>query len=93
VTDADNNSTLTCYDGDGHVAQTVPPAGVAANTLTPANCPSSYPADYDPTKASDWLASDATLHTYNAMGEVTADYMPLPAGQTGPPNYGTCTAS
>jgi RHS repeat-associated protein len=93
VTDPDGNSTLTCYDGNGNVAQTVPPAGVAANSLTPADCPASYPADYDPTRASDWLAPDATLDTYNGIGENTAEYTPLPAGQTGPPDYETTTST
>ena len=30
VTDADANATLTCYDADGNVTETVPPVGVAA---------------------------------------------------------------
>jgi RHS repeat-associated protein len=82
VTDPDSDATLTCYDGDGNTAQTVPPVGVAANSLTPASCPTSYPADYNPaTKAP--LASDATLTAYNASGQQTAVYSPAPAGQTG----------
>ena len=40
-TDPDNQQTLTCYDGDGHIAETVPAVGVAANSLTPASCPTS----------------------------------------------------
>ena len=35
VTDPDGNATLTCYDGDGNVAETVPAVGVAANSLSP----------------------------------------------------------
>ena len=82
VKNPDGDSTLTCYDGNGNVAETVPPVGVAANSLTPASCPASYPADYNPaTKAP--LASDATMTTYNAAGEQTAAYTPAPAGQTG----------
>ncbi len=56
VTNPDSDATLTCYDGDGNVAQTVPPVGVAANSLTVASCPTVYPAGY-----SDRLASDATM--------------------------------
>ncbi len=89
VTDPDGNATLTCYDGDGNIAQTVPPTGVAANSLTAASCPSSYPADYDPTRSGDWLASDATLDAYNGLGQNTDEYTPLPAGQSGSPNYET----
>ena len=29
VTDPNGNATLTCYDGDGNIAQTIPQAGVA----------------------------------------------------------------
>ena len=39
VTDPDGNATLTCYDGDGHIAETVPPVGVAANALSASSCP------------------------------------------------------
>ena len=58
VTDPVGNATLTCYDGDGNAVQTVPPAGVAANSLTAASCPSAYPAGYGTR-----LASDATTVT------------------------------
>ena len=81
ITDPDGNATLTCYDGDGNIAQTVPPTGVAAGNLTPASCPASYPAGYNP--ASHQLASDATMSTYNGAGQETATYTPAPAGQTG----------
>ena len=89
VTDPDGNSSLTCYDGDGNAAQTVPAAGVAANHLSPASCPASYPAAYNPAVTSNWLAGDATLATFNAAGEQIASYTPLPASQSGPPNYET----
>jgi YD repeat-containing protein len=39
VTDPYGNAALTCYDGAGNTTQTVPPAGVAASSLTPASCP------------------------------------------------------
>lgn len=78
VTDPDNQQTLTCYDGDGHIAETVPAVGVAANTLTPASCPSSYPAGYG-----NRLASDATTYSYDALGDRTVVTTPAPAGQSG----------
>ncbi|HVB45079.1 MAG TPA: RHS repeat-associated core domain-containing protein [Streptosporangiaceae bacterium] len=78
ATDPDNNSALTCYDGDGHVTQAVPPAGVAANSLTAASCPSSYPAGYG-----QRLATDATTYTFNALNELTQQTTPAPAGQSG----------
>jgi RHS repeat-associated protein len=78
VTDPLGNSQLTCYDGDGNIAQTVPYAGVAANSLTAASCPTAYPAGY-----SDRLASDATADTLNAHGQVTQQTTPAPAGQSG----------
>ncbi len=79
VTNPDGNSTLTCYDGAGQVAQTVPATGVAANNLTAASCPTSYPAGY-----TDRLAADATTRTFNADGYQTAIAAPAPAGQSGP---------
>ena len=78
VTDPDGNATLTCYDSNGFVAQTVPPAGVAANSLTAASCPTVYPAGY-----TNRLASDATTTTFDALGQKTAVTTPAPAGQTG----------
>jgi len=66
------------YDGDGNIAQTVPPVGVAAGSLTPASCPSSYPSGY-----SNRLATDATVSTYNALGQKTQQSTPAPGGQTG----------
>jgi len=81
VTDPAGDATLTCYDGDGNVAQTVPPTGVAANSLTPASCPAAYPAGYDP--ATSLLASDATMTTSDADGDPTEVYSPAPAGQSG----------
>jgi RHS repeat-associated protein len=78
VTDPDGNATLTCYDGAGNVTQTVPPVGVAANNVTPSSCPSSYPSGYG-----NRLASDATIDTFNALGQVTQETIPAPAGQTG----------
>ena len=73
-----SDATLTCYDGDGNVAETVPPTGVAANSLTPASCPASYPTDYG-----DRLSTDATTTTYNALNEPTVVTSPAPAGLTG----------
>ena len=73
-----SDATLTCYDGDGNVAETVPPVGVAANSLTPASCPTSYPTDYG-----DRLATDATTTAYNALNEPTVITSPAPAGLTG----------
>ncbi|HEY3906371.1 MAG TPA: RHS repeat-associated core domain-containing protein [Streptosporangiaceae bacterium] len=81
VTDPDGNATLTCYDGDGNVAQTVPPAGVANQNLTASSCPTAYPAGYAP--ATSMLASDATMSTYDGLGQKTAMYTPAPAGQSG----------
>jgi RHS repeat-associated protein len=78
VTNPDGDSTLTCYDGDGNTVQTVPPVGVAANSLTAASCPTSYPTGY-----ADRLASDATVSTFNAAADMTSQTRPAPAGQTG----------
>jgi RHS repeat-associated protein len=78
VTDPDNQSTLTCYDGDGHATQTVPPVGVAADSLSPSSCPASYPAGY-----STRLAADADVTTYNGVGWETQQTTPAPAGQSG----------
>ena len=86
ITDPDGNATLTCYDGDGNTAQTVPPAGVAANNLTPASCPVSYPAGYG-----SRLAADATADTFDALGQKTQETTPLPAGQSGSPDFETST--
>jgi RHS repeat-associated protein len=78
TTDSDGNATLTCYDGNGNTAQTVPPVGVAANNLTPASCPTAYPAGYGTR-----LASDATVSTFDADGNKTRQTTPAPAGQSG----------
>ena len=78
VTDPDSQQTLTCYDGDGNVTETVPPVGVAANSLTAASCPTLYPAGYG-----SRLASDATTYTYDALGDKTTITTPPPAGLTG----------
>jgi RHS repeat-associated protein len=78
VTDPDGNATLTCYDGDGNVAETVPPVGVAADSLTPASCPTSYPTDYG-----DRLATDATTYAYDPLGDKTTVTSPAPAGLSG----------
>lgn len=84
VTDPAGNQTLTCYDGDGNVAETVPPWGVANNALTPASCPSSYPSGYSSTP----LASDATMTAYDALGNATAVIAP---GSTGGSDATTST--
>jgi RHS repeat-associated protein len=78
VTNPDGDAALTCYDGDGNVAQTVPAVGVAADSLTTASCPTSYPAGY-----TDRLAADATVNTYDAAGNKTASSTPAPAGLSG----------
>jgi RHS repeat-associated protein len=78
VTNPDNNSTLTCYDGDGNDVQTVPAVGVAANSLGVASCPTSYPSGY-----STHLAADATVDTFNAIGQKVSETSPAPAGQSG----------
>ena len=78
VTNPDGDASLTCYDGDSHVAQTVPAVGVAANSLTAASCPSTYPAGYGTR-----LAADATVWTFNAPGLKTQETIPAPAGQSG----------
>jgi trimeric autotransporter adhesin len=78
ITDALGNSTLTCYDGDGNAAQTVPASGVAASSLTVASCPTSYPSGYGTR-----LSADATVDTYNADDKSTQETTPPPAGQSG----------
>ncbi|HEU5477535.1 MAG TPA: SwmB domain-containing protein [Gaiellaceae bacterium] len=78
VTDPDNQQSLTCYDGDGHTAQTVPAVGVAANSLTPASCPTGYPSGYG-----SRLAGDATTFAYDALGDKTIITTAAPAGQSG----------
>ena len=67
VQDPSGNQTLTCYDGDGNTAQTVPPWGVSANSLTSSSCPTSYPSGYTSTP----LATDATMTTFNAQAKST----------------------
>jgi RHS repeat-associated protein len=78
VTNPDSNATLTCYDGAGNVTETVPPIGVAANSLTPSSCPSSYPAGYGVR-----LAGDVSTYSFDADGNQVATNTPAPAGQTG----------
>ena len=78
VTNPDNNATLTCYDGDGNVTQTVPAVGVAAGSLTPSSCPASYPSGYGAR-----LASDATTYTFDGAGQKTQTTTSAPAGQSG----------
>ena len=43
------------------MTETVPPMGVATNSLTPASCPKTYPSGYGVR-----LATDATTYTYDA---------------------------
>jgi RHS repeat-associated protein len=78
VTNPDNNTSLTCYDGAGNPAQKVPAVGVAANSLTPASCPTSYPAGYGTR-----LAADATVDTFGVLGHKVQETSPAPAGQSG----------
>jgi RHS repeat-associated protein len=76
-TDPDNQSTLTCYDGNGNLTETVPPVGVAANSLTPSSCPTSYPSGYG-----SRLAGDAITDTFNYQGQKTSETSPAPTGQS-----------
>jgi trimeric autotransporter adhesin len=78
VTNPDSNAILTCYDGDGNVAQTVPAVGVAANSLTAASCPTAYPSGYGTR-----LATDALVSTFNAQGLKIQQTSPAPVGQSG----------
>jgi len=80
VTDPQGHATLTCYDGDGNVTQTVPPSGVASGSLTPASCPTAYPAGYQ-----NRLLYDATAYTFDADGNNTETTTPPAAGQSGHP--------
>ena len=77
VTDPMSNQTLTCYDGDGNIAQTIPPSGVSSSSLTASSCPASYPSDYGSGHA---LSSDATTNTYNAQGDKTVVTVPPATG-------------
>jgi RHS repeat-associated protein len=78
VTDPEGNQTLTCFDGDGNQAESVPPWGVAAYSLTPASCPTSYPSGY----SSSPLASDATMITFDAQGKQLSVTAPPATGET-----------
>jgi RHS repeat-associated protein len=78
VSNPDGDASLTCYDGDGNAAQTVPAVGVAAGSLTVASCPSSYPSGY-----ATRLATDATVSTFDAAGNMISQTTPAPAGQSG----------
>jgi RHS repeat-associated protein len=82
-TDADGNSSLTCYDGDGNVTEVVPPVGVATGSLTSTSCPSPLadPAS-ESAAAGEALATDATLSSYDDLGDPTAVYSPAPAPAT-----------
>jgi RHS repeat-associated protein len=72
------DATLTCYDGGGNVTETVLPSGVTASSLSPASCPTVYPAGYG-----DRLANDATTTQYSALNEPTVITTPAPPGLTG----------
>ncbi len=80
VTDPDSQETLTCYDGDGEVSETVPPVGVAADSLTAASCPisTSTPDGYQTR-----LATDATTYAYDPLGDKQTITTPAPASLTG----------
>ncbi len=78
VTNAVSDASLTCYDGAGNVAETVPAVGVAADSLTPSSCPTSYPTDYG-----DRLATDATTYAFNALNEPTTETSPAPPSLSG----------
>jgi RHS repeat-associated protein len=77
-TSPQGNATLTCYDDEGNVAQTVPPRGVVASGLTASSCPKSYPVGY-----TDDLAPESTVDAYDADGNLTSETTPAPAGQSG----------
>jgi RHS repeat-associated protein len=87
-TNAVGDATLTCYDGDGNVIETVPAVGVAANSLTASSCATAtlYPSGYENSSGVEYspvsLASDATLYSYNALGEKLTVTTPEPAGQS-----------
>ncbi len=92
-----NYTTVTAYNNDGlttsvtdggGTGHTVTPVGVAANSLTAASCPTSYPAGYGTR-----LSADATVTTYNALGQKTQETTPAPAGSPGtrPPAMPTTT--
>ena len=79
-TDAAVISSLTCYDGDGNIVETVPPVGVAANSLTVASCAAStlYPGGYQNASGIEYapasLASDATFgHLRRAERKIERD--------------------
>ena len=76
VQDPAGHQTLSCYDGDGTVAETVPAYGVAHGSLTPSSCPTSYSSGY-PTSP---LASDATITAYDALGNQTVETTPPATG-------------
>ena len=80
VRDADG-ATLTCYDADGNVVETVPPVGVAANSLGATSCPAT-PSLGTFAKS---LASDATLTSYDVLstGRVVTTEAPAPPGLSG----------
>jgi RHS repeat-associated protein len=78
VTDPVGDVSLACYDGDGNIVQTVPPSGVAGNSLTAASCPAGYPAGYGTR-----LADSATVTTFNADGKQAQQTTPAPVGQSG----------
>jgi YD repeat-containing protein len=91
TTDPDNNSTLTCRDGDGNVVETVPPTGVKNYSLGASSCGTSsstlYPNGYIGSSGSEALplslASDATLDAYDPSGNKVIQVTPAPAGQSG----------
>jgi RHS repeat-associated protein len=78
TTDPDSGTTLTCYDAAGDVVQTVPAAGVASGSLTPASCPTTSAGYASP------IASDASTYSFDAAGDETASTSPAPAGQSNP---------
>jgi RHS repeat-associated protein len=88
TTNAAGQSTLTCYDGNGNVVETVLPTGVAENSLTPASCnledlyPNGILSSSGTENLPTLLASDATLTAYNALGEKTEVSSPPPASQS-----------
>ena len=79
VLDPTGNATLTCYDGAGNEAETVPPVGMGS--LTPASCPTSYPAGYAAT-APYLLSAAATMDTYDAQNQPTVVTTPPATGSS-----------
>ena len=83
-TDADGNSTLTCYDPDGSVVETVPAVGIDEENLQASSCADSalYPSGVlsNGTEVMPLpLAPDATTMTFDANSDDVSMRTPAPA--------------